>query len=148
MKNEIEHKFLVRIKNLPPLTEGVKITQGYISRNPVVRVRICENKDKTAWAVITIKGRGQRVRKEFEYRIPVPHALALLQLCGHRILKKVRYRIGNWEIDEFKGRHKGLWLAEIELKTKKSKVPELPDWIGKEVTYDPRYNNASLAEHD
>jgi CYTH domain-containing protein len=139
---EIEHKFLIKKKKLPLLPHGMKIKQGYLSRSPVVRVRIIDNKH----ACLTVKGKGCRVRDEFEYPIPIADAKKLMKLCGKRKIVKTRYAVGEWEIDEFKGRHKGLWLAEIELKAKKSRLPPLPDWIAKEVTYDPKYSNASLAE--
>lgn len=141
---EIEHKFLINPKLLPKLRHGMKITQGYISRNPVVRVRLRTNGAKIAW--LTIKGKGARVRDEFEWPISFDEGKSLMKLCGDRKIKKIRYEIGPWEIDEFKGKHKGLWLAEIELPDTKTKLPDLPPWIIKEVTYDPKYTNASLAE--
>lgn len=140
---EIEHKFLIKdlatVKKLPKI-HSKKIEQGYLSRKPTVRVRIIG-----MHAFITIKGKGARVRQEFEYRIPVKDAKQLMKLCGNRTISKVRHYYGPWEIDEFKGRHKGLWLAEIELKTTKSKLPTLPAWLGKEVTNSTKYTNASLA---
>jgi CYTH domain-containing protein len=48
-------------------------------------------------------------------------------------------------VDEFKGAHAGLVLAEIEL-TCPSEQFDLPDWIGSEVTGDERYSNSVLAE--
>jgi len=142
---EIEHKFLIKdlaaVKKLVKDTQySRKIQQGYLSRKPVVRVRIMGPR-----AFITIKGKGARVRQEFEYQIPLKDARQLMKLCGDRTLSKIRYYYGPWEIDEFKGRHKGLWLAEIELKSVKAKLPALPDWLGKEVTELSKYTNASLA---
>lgn len=145
MKHEIEHKFIVKPKRLPPLGRGVKIIQGYLSRSPVVRIRLSESNGRKT-AVLTVKGSGSRVRQEFEYRIPAGHAKALLALCGTRIIKKRRYHKGAWEIDQFKGTLKGLWIAEVELRSETDPVPELPPWVGREVTYDRRYTNASLAE--
>lgn len=143
MKKEIEHKFLVRKKLLPDLRKLMshEIVQGYLSRAPVVRVRTMGSK-----AFLTVKGKGARIRDEFEIQIPMISAKKLMKLCKKRKIKKTRHYLGPWEIDLFKGRHKGLILAEIEMKNKKSKLPELPAWIGKEVTYDPKYSNASLAE--
>lgn len=140
---EIEHKFLIKdlatVKKLPKI-HSKKIEQGYLSRKPTVRVRIIG-----MHAFITIKGKGCRVRQEFEYRIPMADAKKLMKLCGDKKITKIRHYYGPWEIDEFKGRHKGLWMAEIELKTPKSKLPALPDWLGREVTNSPQYTNASLA---
>lgn len=144
MTKEIEHKFLIDPNLLPHLGTPMKLVQGYISRSPVVRVRMKTNGVNQAW--LTIKGKGSRVRDEFEIAIPVQSAKKLLKLCGKRKIKKNRYHWGDWEIDEFKGRHKGLWLAEIEMPNKKTKLPPLPPWIVKEVTYDSNYSNASLSE--
>jgi adenylate cyclase len=47
------------------------------------------------------------------------------------------------EIDEFEGENSGLIVAEVELKDEHQSVT-LPDWVGQEVTGDPRYFNANL----
>jgi CYTH domain-containing protein len=146
MPPEIEHKFLVRRDKLPrPLPPGKSIEQGFLCVEPVVRIRITKEKKKQS-AFLTIKGKGLRVRDEFEYPIPVRDAKQLLKLCGARTISKIRRVIGPIELDEFLGRHRGLWLAEIELRSRSAKLPKLPAWIGKEVTGDPRYTNARLAE--
>jgi adenylate cyclase len=48
-----------------------------------------------------------------------------------------------WEIDVFGGENSGLVVAEIELQDEHQSF-EKPDWIGREVTTDKRYYNASL----
>ena len=69
----------------------------------------------------------------------------MLELCDPAsIIRKTRYIVGAWEIDEFDGRHKGLTLAEIELRSEDESF-ELPDFIGEEVTGNPKYYNSSLA---
>jgi adenylate cyclase len=142
---EIEHKFLVRRDRLPQsLPVGTRIQQGYLSVEPVVRVRISAERRRTR-AYLTIKGSGLRKRLEFEYDIPVSDARQLLKLCGNRVLTKVRRRLGRWEVDEFLGRHRGLWLAEVELPSDRARLPRLPAWLGREVTTDGRYSNARLA---
>ncbi|MFA6686273.1 MAG: adenylate cyclase, partial [Desulfuromonas sp.] len=50
-----------------------------------------------------------------------------------------------WEIDEFLGTNAGLYLAEIELESASAEFPR-PQWLGAEVSHDPRYTNASLAQ--
>ena len=145
MAKEIEHKFLVFPDLLPrPLSAGDHLKQGYLSCKPAVRVRIITS-GRSSKAFLTIKGPGFRQRSEFEYEIPVNDAKSLMKLCGSRIVRKIRRRIGPWEIDEFKERHAGLWLAECELKSAKAKLPALPEWIGQEVTDDPEYSNSNLA---
>ena len=145
MPLEIEHKFLVHRQRLPKrLPKGKEIHQGFLCSEPVVRVRlVTENGRRSGF--LTIKGKGLRVRAEFEYPIPAQHAAALLKLCGTRTIRKVRRVIGPIELDEFKGRHAGLWLAEIELKGRTAKLPDLPDWIGADVTSDKQYANVNLA---
>ena len=87
-------------------------------------------------------------RSEYEYTIPLADASVLLdQLCPQPQIEKKRYAIrhcGNiWEVDEFFGDNKGLIVAEIELE-REDQAFERPDWIGAEVTSDPRYSNAAL----
>jgi adenylate cyclase len=145
MPLEIEHKFLVRVDALPAkLPRGELLEQGYLSIEPAVRIRVI-TAGKRVSALLTIKGRGLRERAEFEYPVPVRDARALLKLCGERTIEKIRRRIGGWEIDEFLGRHAGLWLAEYELKSAREKLPAPPAWVGKEVTGDPRYTNNNLS---
>lgn len=144
MALEVEHKFLVHRKQLPRLPAGERIEQGYLSLDPMVRVRVTSRGRKSS-ASMTIKGKGLRVRAEYEYAIPVADARKLLQLCGRRIIEKVRRRIGPIELDEFLGRLKGFWMAELELKSERARLPKLPPWIGKDVTEDARYTNVRLA---
>ena len=62
-------------------------------------------------------------------------------------VRKIRHIVEHeghvWEIDEFSGRHKGLVLAEVELNSIDEKIV-LPNWVGQEVSSDPRYYNAKL----
>jgi CYTH domain-containing protein len=101
---------------------------------------------------LTLKGPAVGLtRPEFEYAIPVEEARALLDtLCQPPLIEKIRYRIpiGSvvWEVDEFLGENAGLILAEVELQSERQLVT-LPDWIGPEVTDDPRYYNANLVNH-
>ncbi|HLX61410.1 MAG TPA: CYTH domain-containing protein [Planctomycetota bacterium] len=144
MPKEIEHKFLVRRELLPKLPAPSRLIQGYLCIRPTVRVRLAtRGKSTKAW--LTIKGPGLLAREEFEYSIPAAEAKQLLKLCGSAVLEKNRYKVKGWEIDEFLGRHTGLWMAEYELKSVRGKLPKLPEWVGAEVTSDGQYTNASLA---
>lgn len=164
MAKEIERKFL--IANLDACRRDVRsptkferlrvnakqtfiplrIKQGYLSFDPVVRVRISDIGAFETKCFMTIKGNGLKVRDEFEYEIPLPDARKLLKMCKG-IINKTRYSLGRWEIDEFHGKRKGLWLAEIELKSSDEKLPPLPKWLGEEVTEDPRYANVNMARY-
>lgn len=142
MGREIERKFLVRSALLPPLPQGDELEQGYLSTAPAVRVRLVSHPDGTRDAELTIKGKGLRSRAEFNYPVPVDDAEALLRLCAVG-LRKVRRRLGRFELDHF--RERALWLAEIELSAEDEEF-ERPAWLGEEVTEDPAYANARLAQ--
>jgi adenylate cyclase len=141
MAKEIERKFLVREGKLPDLPKGDELEQGYLSAEPAVRVRLAVRADGTRHGELTIKGKGLLSRAEFNYPIPADDAVALLDLCATS-LRKVRHRVGRWEIDHFEDR--GLWLAEIELQSEDEPF-ERPAWLGEEVTHEARYSNVRLA---
>jgi CYTH domain-containing protein len=145
---EIERKFLLSSDSWRKDAVGVPYTQGYISKdqNHTVRVRIAGTK-----GFITIKGAVKGIsRPEFEYAIPVDDARELMKLCRGPLIEKTRFRINHdglvWEIDEFCGENKGLVIAEVELSDAAQQV-NLPSWIGREVSGDPRYYNSSLSSH-
>jgi CYTH domain-containing protein len=52
-----------------------------------------------------------------------------------------------WEVDVYDGAYKGLVVAEVEMEDE-SADPELPGWIGQEVTGDRRYSNLVMATED
>ena len=149
MAKEIERKFLLKSDDWRSLVKGRYYCQGYIPTQgkQTVRARIIGDQ-----GYLTLKGPAQGLsRSEFEYVIPLADAQAILaELCQQPLIEKHRYRIpiGDvvWEIDEFLGENQGLLLAEVELTDAKQAV-ELPDWIGEEVTGDPRYYNANLVRH-
>jgi CYTH domain-containing protein len=151
MAQEIERKFLVAGDGWKGAWPSTAIRQGYLSTDPdrVVRVRVAGGD-----AFLTIKGRpatGTLTRPEFEYPIPRAEAEWLLDhLCLQPVIVKSRHRVtfesAIWEVDEFEGVNAGLVLAEIELERADQPIA-LPDWIGAEVTADPRYTNASLARN-
>ncbi len=145
MATEIERKFLVDKRKFHALKylSVEKIIQGYLAHNPTVRVRLTDN-----GGFLTVKSSTKGItRQEFEYEIPIEDAEQLLKLCGRDVLKKYRrkveYRGHIWEIDFFAGRHAGLILAEVELKSADERV-ELPEWITQEVSGDKRYYNSNL----
>lgn len=144
---EIERKFLV-IGDAWRTPTGVAIGQGYLNRdkNRTVRVRLADSQ-----AFLTIKGPSQgATRQEFEYPIPLEDALQMLELCDGTVIRKTRHLVihdGNrWEVDEFHAENQGLVFAEIELTTEDQTFAK-PDWLGREVTDDPRYFNSNLISH-
>lgn len=144
---EIERKFLVDKLKLRGLNffSVEKMSQGYLSRNPTVRVRLAGER-----GFLTIKSSTVGIsRQEFEYEIPAADAKELLRLCGRDVLTKYRRKISYgghvWEVDFFAGRNAGLILAEVEL-TSPDEPLDLPDWVTKEVSADPRYFNSNIVK--
>jgi adenylate cyclase len=143
---EIERKFLPKGEGWRGLGQPTLMRQGYLVADPVRTVRVRIEGER---AVITIKSKSTGAsRGEWEYEIPVPDAAELLdRLCEQPLVEKVRHRIEHaghtWEVDEFQGENAGLVVAEIELGSE-DEAFETPDWIGREVTGDPRYYNSSL----
>jgi adenylate cyclase len=146
MSTEIERKFLVTDNAWRALASGVKYRQGYLNSTEERTVRVRTIDDK---GFLTIKGITTGAsRAEYEYEIPAADADAMLNdLCEKPLIEKSRYKIDFggfvWEVDEFFGENQGLILAEVELAREDQKF-EIPDWIGEEVTGDPRYFNANL----
>lgn len=147
MATEIERKFLVASDGWKAaVTHCLDIRQAYLSVTDTntVRVRL---QDGTAFLTIKSAGAGL-TRQEFEIAIPFANAEAMLALRTGRIIDKRRHIVPagllRWEIDVFAGDLSGLVLAEIELPTETTEF-ERPDWLGAEVTGDPRYGNSWLA---
>jgi adenylate cyclase len=149
MAIEIERKFLVKDDRWRSLGSGKAYSQGYIptQNQTTVRIRVAGEQ-----GFITIKGSSVGcARSEFEYPIPIADAREMLAtLCVPPLIEKTRYRVEweglTWEIDEFAGENQGLIVAEVELNEVNQAIA-LPDWIGEEVTQDPRYYNSNLAKH-
>ena len=150
MAVEIERKFLVAD---PSIVEEAalprsEIRQAYLAAGAVsVRVRTVDSRGR-----LTVKGPTRGIRRaEFEYDIPLRDAEEMMaSLRQGEIIEKTRYRIEEdgflWEVDVFGGANAPLVLAEIELDNEGVAVPR-PDWLGEEVSGDPRFSNASLALH-
>ena len=146
MGTEIERKFLLTGDEWRSLAKGTAYRQGYLNsqKERTVRVRTIDDK-----GFLTIKGISVgATRMEFEYEIPVEDARVLLdELCEKPLIEKNRYKIDyagfTWEVDEFFGENQGLVVAEIELASEDQQF-EKPDWVGEEVSGDPRYFNSNL----
>lgn len=142
---EIERKFFV--SELPKL-DSLKmdeIIQGYLSINPEVRVR-----KKGDFYYHTEKSEGAMIREETEYEITKEEFYDSFSKCENRVIEKVRYYIPYEnhliELDIYKGKHKGLVVAEVEFESEgdaKAFCP--PKWFGKEITHDISFRNKILA---
>jgi CYTH domain-containing protein len=150
MATEIERKFLLKSDACRSLISGpgVHIRQGYLSsvKERTVRGRVAGDE-----GFVTVKGVTKGAsRQEYEYAIPLADADAMLDsLCEPSQIEKTRYRVEQegvtFEIDEFHGANAGLILAEVELSDEGQPFTH-PDWLGREVTGDPRYYNSNLAQ--
>lgn len=148
---EIERKYLVKsdvFKSLAVAKHDIR--QGYLCADGVrtVRVRVQDEA-----GVLTIKGRGNGVsRYEWEKPIAREDALELLELCLSGRVEKTRYVVPVpetpliVEVDVFHADNEGLVFAEIELPSEDFSF-RMPDWLGKEVTGDPRYYNSYISAH-
>ncbi len=146
MALEIERKFLITGEGWRELARGTAYRQGYLStvKERTVRVRTIDDK-----GFLTIKGiTVGATRVEYEYEISANEANEMLDdLCEQPIIEKNRFKVPLdgliWEIDEFGGVNGGLIVAEVELESEGQEFKK-PEWIGEEVTDDPRYFNSNL----
>ena len=161
MAMEIERKFLLKHdlpRELLNLADKLVITQGYlaIDKDKVVRIRASESKKYECFnsAFLTVKSRrGNGIsREEIETPIRYDKALEMLKYAEGNLIEKTRYEIPientnlKWEIDEFHGHNKGLWIVEIELEDEEQEFYK-PSWLGEEISQDKRYANSKLSKH-
>ncbi len=149
MALETERKFLVAGDYKPEAYKAMHITQAYLAHTPLCSVRVRIRDDQ---GFITIKGKSNAAgmsRYEWEKEIPADEARELLRLATPGVIDKCRRLVRNtdgihtWEVDEFYGENEGLTVAEIELGAEDEPFDK-PDWLGEEVTGDPRYYNSAL----
>ena len=146
---EIERKFLVR--KLPEdlaTYPASDISQGYlVSTDDGLQVRLRKKDEQYS---LTYKCGIGNVREEREITLSAEQFSTLWPATESKRLIKTRYRIplGNRtvEIDLYHSRHEGLVVAEVEFDDEQSaRAFEPPDWLGEDVTGDPRYSNQLLA---
>lgn len=139
MALEIERKFLVDEDKIlfVDIDHVEHIWQGYLSNG--VRVRISDSNEGCKAFITDKQGQGL-IRTEYESEIH-PAIAERMKMLAVKSLEKTRTRIGRWEVDDF-GDFK---IAEIELDSLDEEI-SLPEWVGKEVTDDPKYLNKNLAK--
>ena len=146
---EIERKFLVR--QLPDdLTAfpSSEISQGYlVSLDDGLQVRLRSKDEKYT---LTYKRGLGNVREEREVTLTPEQFATLWPATEGKRLSKMRYEIPFGarvvEIDVYRGKHDGLVVAEVEFDDEESALNfQPPDWLGDDVTGDPRYSNQLLA---
>lgn len=148
---EIERKFLLeKIPENIYIVEKQIIEQFYIcSENDIItRVRKIDNNYNIGFK----QGKGIE-RREKEISISEVEFDELRKFNFEKRIKKHRH-FSKYEnliiqIDEFRDKHEGLIMAEIEfenLEQAENFTP--PNWFGKEVTDDIKYTNAWLSKQD
>lgn len=148
---EIERKFTIR--QLPENLQEYPcrlIEQGYLSTEPVVRVR----RDGDEY-YMTYKGGGMMAREEYNLPLTADAYEHLIRKSDGIVIRKRRYVIPipdernlKIELDLFEGVYDGLIIAEVEFPDLESAGAFLPpEWMGEEVTYDRRYHNSWLSRH-
>jgi CYTH domain-containing protein len=144
---EIERKFL--ISAIPDNLSSYhcrEIEQGYLSTNPVVRVR----KDNDDY-YLTYKGKGKMAREEYNLPLNKEAYEHLIQKADGNIITKKRYEIPDGightiELDIFEGVFEGTVLAEVEFDTIEEAngyVP--PEWFTEDVTENREYHNSNMS---
>lgn len=145
---EIERKFLV--SKIPDNLDNYhcrQIEQGYLSTNPVVRVRR-DNDDY----YITYKGNGMMAREEYNLPLTKEAYEHLIKKADGNIITKKRYEIPDKtghtiELDIFEGVFEGTVLAEVEfdsVEEANNYVP--PELFIKDVTNDRNYHNSNMSQ--
>jgi CYTH domain-containing protein len=151
MPKEIERKFLVTSDDWrveagsgKSFQQAIVFSQG----DRTLRVRIVDGKKATLTLKIGIDG-STMSRHEFEYEVAYAEGEELLRLANGNTISKTRYEVPRgghvWEIDVYNGSLAGLVVAEVEMKSEEEN-PELPAWLGRELTGDKRFSNQALAE--
>lgn len=144
---EIERKYLIR--ELPsdytsyPHTD---IEQGYLSTNPVVRIRKSGEE-----YILTYKGSGLMVREEYNLPLTREAYEHLRPKADGILIHKIRYKIPyqdkyTIELDIFSDALAPLMLAEVEFASEEEAntfVP--PEWFGEDVTFSTKYHNSTLS---
>ena len=170
---EIEKKYLV--KKIPEDLSRFpsrRLTQSYISRSPVIRLRKIEEETGGGIAVsyiLTLKGDGLSVREEYEMPLRKEQYEALRKKEEGRVLIKRRYLIPltdeqgiqktryviplenglKAELDIFDEPFKPLVIVEVEFPSEEEMAAfTAPDWFGEDVSDSAAYHNSTLSGID
>ncbi len=151
MSAEIERKWVL---DAPPQGLGdhpsERIAQGYLALDGDVEVRLRLRGER---AVLTVKAGGGRCRAEEELEIDRARFDALWPLTEGRRVVKRRYLVPaggglRFEVDVYEEELTGVVVAEVEFPDDAAADAfATPDWLGREVTDDPRWRNQALALH-
>ena len=151
----VERMFLTKSsswRNYAQPSENTKV--GFLSKDPkrLVFVELTDVLGKVAKAEVIII----QSPKTFRYLVPVEEAQELLTVCHEPPLSYKKYFFGIaprmlnsdpqvWYVKEFEGPHTGFFITGVELKDAGDQMFP-PDWVGTEVTEDPKYQLYNLGE--
>ena len=144
---EIERKFL--ISKLPENLSDYpfhQIEQGYLTTNPVVRIRRQDDD-----YILTYKGGGMMAREEYNLPLTADAYAHLREKADGKLITKRRYLIpfGKYtiELDLFSSPRPNLMLAEVEFSSEEEALAfKAPDWFGEDVTSSSEYHNSTLSQ--
>ncbi|MDO5382687.1 MAG: CYTH domain-containing protein [Eubacteriales bacterium] len=145
---EIERKFL--ISKIPENLEQYhcrEIQQGYLSTDPVVRVR----KDNDDY-YLTYKGKGKLAREEYNLPLTKESYEHLIKKSDGNIITKKRYEIPDntghtIELDIFEDVFEGTVFAEVEFESIEDANSYIkPDWFTEDVTDNREYHNSNMSQ--
>jgi CYTH domain-containing protein len=146
---EIERKFLVgEAPEGFERCEASDIRQGYLAvadEGAEVRVR-----ERDGDATLTVKRGEGMVHDEEEIEIGADEFRRLWRLTDGRRVEKRRHLVPHGdltiEVDVYAGDLDGLVIAEVEFPSEDAAEEfEPPDWLGRELTGDPRFRTQRLA---
>ena len=145
---EIERKYL--ISHLPDDYDSYphkEIEQGYLSTEPVVRIRKSDDN-----YILTYKGSGLMVREEYNLPLTKESYEHMRPKADGILIHKIRYKIPyqekyTTELDIFLDDLAPLMLAEVEFETEEEAnhfTP--PEWFKEDVTFSTEYHNSTLSQ--
>ena len=147
MGMEIERKFL--INEIPADLDSYEhsvIEQGYISTDPVIRIRRYGDR-----YILTVKGPGRFAREEHELMLTAESYARLKTKVEGRVISKTRYLIPYKdglviELDHFHEPMTGLYLAEVEFPDEEAALSFTPpNWFAEDVTGVEKYYNSAMS---
>lgn len=156
---EIERKWLISPEKIPYDLEELDsyaIDQAYLSFYPTIRIRRIDYGREYVLTVKTHPAQSDHAglqREETEIPLTEKEFTSLSARVIGRIIEKTRYLHRTQdgfleEIDIFHGELSGLAYMEIEFDdAETAEAYPNPLWVEKDVTYDHRYKNSSLAEN-
>ncbi|ONI41586.1 adenylate cyclase [Candidatus Epulonipiscium fishelsonii] len=143
---EFQRKFLVN--KVPELSNysNEYITQGYISTDPIIRIRQVDDQ-----YFASMKSFGHLAREKFRMPINKEQFESLEKKVESNFIKKHRYfiPIGNGltaKLDIYEEDLNKLLTIEVNFASRAQAESFLaPDWFGADITHDSRYRNNNLA---